>query len=316
MESATSGVLIGRDEQLAHVQHLHGRLRAGGTDWVWVAGDTGCGRSLFLDACAQQATGTGWEVLQGQCTEETLTDPYGPFLSMLGLCLDKSGRLINDRGVYSIVDQISLDDVFGAITDIPGLAVVALGIKVGMGIFETRRRPRAQDELLNRNFEFILQILRQVERKRQKPVFVIIDDLQLASDTTYALLEYICTRIQDTRLCVAATWQAGSAQEALKRIRGAVPRLAQADRVLYLPPLSGEHTQMVLERLSDRSVVIYDQDPTAHASVPSDSKGSVTTNSAPRPERGGSAAARVPPCSSTVRSARERPSPVPLSFEL
>ena len=254
MESATSGVLIGRDEPLARIQQLHRRLRAGGTDWVWVAGDTGCGRSLFLETCAQRASRTGWEVLQGQCTEETLTDPYGPFLSMLGLCLDKSGRLINDRSVHSIVDQISLDDVFGAITDLPGMAVVALGIKVGMSIFETRRRPRAQDDLLNRNFEFILQILRQAERKRQKPIFVIIDDLQLASTTTCALLEYICTRIQDTRLCVAATWQAGSEPEALKRIRGAVPRLAQAERVLYLPPLSGEHTQMVLQRLCTRPV--------------------------------------------------------------
>ena len=188
MESAISGVLIGRDEPLAQIQQLYGRLRAGGTDWVWVAGDAGCGKSLFLETCAQRARGTGWEVLQVQCTEETLTDPYGPFISMLGLCLDKSGRLINDRSVYSIVDQISLDDVFGAITDLPGMAVVALGIKVGMSIFETRRRPRAQDDLLNRNFEFILQILGQVERKRQKPVFVIIDDLQLASDTTYALL--------------------------------------------------------------------------------------------------------------------------------
>ena len=62
---------------------------------------------------------------------------------MLGLCFDRSGRLINDRSVYSIVDQISLDDVFDAVSDIPGMSVVAFGIKVGMSIFESRRNPRA-----------------------------------------------------------------------------------------------------------------------------------------------------------------------------
>ena len=220
----------------------------GGTGYLWVTGEAGCGRSHFLSACSHQAERAGWEVLQGQCTEETRSDPYGPFLSMLGLCFDKAGRLINDRSVYSIVDQISLDDVFEAVTDIPGMAVVAFGIKLGRTIFESRRRPQAEDELLNRNFEFILQVLKQIERKRQKPVFLALDDLHMASVTTYALIEYILTRIEDTRLLVVATWQADSPEEGETSVLRSLRRLVLSDHVMHLPHLSNDQMRLLLRR--------------------------------------------------------------------
>ncbi len=244
--------LIGREAELERFTALLKPSAGNGAGYLWVVGPAGSGKSRFLDTCVERAAEAGWETLQGRCSEETRTDPYGPFLSTLGLCFDRFGKLINDRSVYTIVDQISLDDVFNAVNDIPGMAVVAFGIKVGMSIFEARRRPRSSDELLNRNFEFILQVLEQISRKRKKPILLALDDLHLASTTTYALIEYLLTRIEDTRLLIVATWSASSAEEGEVLVRERLPRLAQSDRLLNLPPLSDAHMRRLLRHLYAR----------------------------------------------------------------
>jgi tetratricopeptide (TPR) repeat protein len=254
MENATPVALIGRAVELGRFDGLRRSLKREGADYLWVTGGVGCGKSAFLRACTSRARQAGWEVLEGRCTEETRMDPYGPFLSMLGLCFDKVGRLINDRSVYSIVDQISLDDVFEAVSDIPGMAVVAFGIKVGVSIFESRKSPKVEDDLQNRNFEFILQVLQQIGRKRRKPLLLALDDLRLASATTCALIEYLLTRIQDARLVITATWQAESAEDGLAGVREMSHNLARPDRIVHLSPLSDDQMRRLLHRLCERPI--------------------------------------------------------------
>jgi len=245
--------MIGRRAELARATSLRRQLAREGVGWLWITGEGGCGKSQFLQTCATDAQLAGWEVLEGRCTEETSSDPYGPFLSMLGLCFDKGGRLINDRSVYGIIDQISLDDVFDAVADIPGMSMVAFGIKVGMTIFESRRTPRSGSDVLNRNFEFILQLLQQIEQKRDKPVLLALDDLHLASATTYALIEYIATRIS-TRLLVLGTWRADSVSDGKARVREALPRMVRGDRFVHLSPLSDAQMWQLLKRFCTRSI--------------------------------------------------------------
>ena len=252
MNETLNTVLIGREQSLARFSELRRKLESGGTGHLWVTGDAGCGKSAFLRTCGQQAQACGWQVLQGQCTEETRANPYGPFLDMLGLCFDKSGKLINDRSVYSIVDQISLDDVFEAIDDIPGAKFVAFGIKVGRTIFESRRGQQSNDDLLNRNFEFILQVLQRIEQKRKKPLLLVIDDLHLASATTCSLIEYILTRSADTRLLVMADWQDPGRGDELARnpaqnLSAKIAHtLAQPGETLHLRPLSDDEMRQLI----------------------------------------------------------------------
>ena len=84
--------LIGRKAELDRFHHVRRQVEQGGAGYLWVTGESGCGKSRFLQACASQAMYAGWEVWRGECTEETQTDPYGPFLTMFGLCFDKGGR--------------------------------------------------------------------------------------------------------------------------------------------------------------------------------------------------------------------------------
>jgi|GEM_PF-4552286 len=235
--------LIGRDELLEQFEQLCRPFHREGAGQIWIGGEAGCGKSAFLQACGARAAQAGWEVLLGRCTEETIGNPYGPFLDMLGLCFDRNGRLINDRSVESIVDQISLDEVFDALQDIPGAKLVGFGIKIGLSIFETRRGQRDNQDLLNRNFEFILQVLEQIEKRRKKPLLLLIDDLHLAGATTYGLLDYILSRIQ-TRLLIVSTWPAnGAANEVI------LPRrLASPEAVLNLSPLDEGHMRQIAHR--------------------------------------------------------------------
>lgn len=241
MSDAPPLVLIGRNDLLSRFDSISRQFRDGGSCYVRVVGEAGCGKSAFLQACGSRAAQTDWEVLSGQCTEETFANPYGPFLTMLGLCFDRNGKLINDRSVHSIVDQISLDDISNAVQDIPGGTMLVFGIKVGMTFFESRRRPESSDELMNRNFEFILQVLQQIERKRKKPILLAIDDLHLASPTTCSLIEYLLTRGEDLRLLVISTWQAGSPRQSPQ-----VAGFSQPEWEIHLPPLSDREMRQLL----------------------------------------------------------------------
>ncbi|MBN1933227.1 MAG: tetratricopeptide repeat protein [Anaerolineae bacterium] len=250
MSDDPSWALIGRDELLSRFDDLVSQFRNGGSGYVQIVGEAGCGQSAFLQACGLHAAQSGWEVLSGQCTEETMANPYGPFLTMLGLCFDRNGRLINDRSVHSIVDQISLDDIFDALEDIPGAKLVGFGIKVGISIFESRRGQQSSDELLNRNFEFILQVLEQIERRRRTPLLLLIDDLHLAGTTTFALLDYLLTRVENARLLIGATWQVDSIQGEAQWAHKLPPRLAQPDAVLHLTPLNGAQMRQLGREVS------------------------------------------------------------------
>ncbi len=245
-------VLIGRDEPLSRFDGISRQFHDGGAGYVQIAGEAGCGKSAYLQACAARAARSGWEVLSGQCSQETRTNPYGPFLDMLGLCFDRSGKLINDRSVYSIVDQISLDDVFEAMEDIPGAKLVGFGIKVGMTIFETRRGQQSNEDLLNRNFEFILQVIEQIERRRKKPTMLLIDDLHLAGATTWALLDYLLTRVEHARLLVAATWQSEALEDDAQWTRTLPPRLSHPDARLHLTTLDDTQMRQLARKTSVR----------------------------------------------------------------
>lgn len=234
-------VLIGRDGLLAEFDRFCSFHD--GVGQIWVCGEAGCGKSAFLQACGTRAAQAGWEVLHGRCTEETVANPYGPFLDMLGLCFDRAGRLINDRSVHSIIDQISIDEVFDALQDIPGAKLVGFGIKIGLSFFETRRGQRDTEELLNRNFEFILQVLEQIEKRRKKPLLLLIDDLHLAGATTYALLDYVLSRIQ-ARLLIVSAWPADGPADGVVLPR----RLASPEAVLNLPPLSEAQMRQIARR--------------------------------------------------------------------
>lgn len=200
-------LLLGRDDELTHFHTLIARASAGDSVALILTGEEEVGKTALLRAFRAEAEAANWVVLSGGCDSSTADNPYGPFLTTLGLCFDAHGRLINDRSVTSIVDSLPLDDILSAVTDIPVLgAVAALGL-VGKRVIDARRRPLEGEELLNRNFEFVRQVFEQIARRRKCPILLSFDDLQHAGETTLSLVAYLLTRVTDARLLFVGTWQ-------------------------------------------------------------------------------------------------------------
>jgi len=200
--------LIGNQEDWARYQnHLHRLMDRPGRSFLLIMGEEGSGKSYFLQHCQAEAQRAGWEVLEGYCDDQVQSNPYQPLFNALGLCFDKNGAIINDHSITSVVDQIALDDVISAVTDIPGIgAVVAFGL-IGKAIYDARKRPEQGKALLNHNFEFIHRVLDKVYRKQKRPLLLAIEDLHYAGATTFDLLDYLLTTPSEVRLLILATWR-------------------------------------------------------------------------------------------------------------
>jgi len=238
--------LVGREEQITRFR-IHLRQAQGGRPFsLLLTGEEGSGKTRLIEAFAAEAEAAGWEVLVGRCDEDTASDPYGPFLSTLGLCFDQNGQIINDKSVFSIVDQIALDDVISAVTDIPGIgAVIAFGL-IGKKLYDLRRRPIEGEELLNRNFEFIRRVMEQIYHRRRKPILLAFDDMHLASSTTCALVDYVLKRTPDIPLSFLGAWQPAPGQAL-----DTVPRyLRSLGAVWLVPPLSPDEARLLMVQLA------------------------------------------------------------------
>jgi tetratricopeptide (TPR) repeat protein len=238
--------LVGRKEQITRFRvHLR-QARAGRDFGLLLTGEEGSGKTQLMQAFLAEAQAEDWEVLAGRCDEDTASDPYGPFLSTLGLCFDQNGKIINDKSVSSIVDQIPLDDVISAVTDIPGIgAVIALGL-IGKKLYDKRRRSIAGEELLNRNFEFIRRVMEQIYHRRRRPILLAFDDMQLASPTTCTLIDYIVRRTPGTPLAFLGAWQPGPDQSP-----NAIPRhLRSLGTTWSVSPLSLDEARLLVNQLA------------------------------------------------------------------
>jgi tetratricopeptide (TPR) repeat protein len=244
MSQTNSQQLIGRDDELTHLRTLMAQVADGDTAALILSGEEAVGKTTLLHAFQAETKAAGWVVLSANCNESTIDNPYGPFLATLGLCFDSQGRLVNDRGVTSIVDSLPLDDILSAVTDIPGLGVVAALGLVGKRVIDARRRTLEGEELLNRNFEFVRQVFEQIARRRKCPILLSIDDLQHTSETSTALTGYLLTRLEDARLLFVGTWQSTTT---LKNPPSAIRRLGEIRR---LAPFDREQARVLVENVA------------------------------------------------------------------
>jgi tetratricopeptide (TPR) repeat protein len=229
---------LGREAQIAAFEAAAERAQQGRPAGLLYVGEDGSGRSYWLDWLCQEAGERGWVALSGRCDERVNDNPYQPFFSALGLTFDKNGEIINDRSVSSVIDQIPLDDVISAVTELPFVGtVVAFGL-IGKAIIDQQRKPLEGEMLLNRNFEFVRQTFVQVHKRRQKPILLCLDDLERAAPTTLALVRHVLVRNPDVPLLLAGAWRARLpvpnemvgllAQHSLPRLeRGAAVELVQ-----------------------------------------------------------------------------------------
>jgi DNA-binding SARP family transcriptional activator len=161
------GPVVGRDEPLARLAAVLDEVADGRGTVVAVRGDEGLGKTTLLRAFGEQAREQAL-VLAGRAREH-LVAPYGPWAELL--------QDVGDAGLQRLL----------AGTDAPAASA------------ETPERRR------DRLFEGVVGTLRAAAEDR--PVGVVVDDLQWSDDASILLLLHAVDELADDAVLFLAAWR-------------------------------------------------------------------------------------------------------------
>ncbi|GAC1658746.1 MAG: hypothetical protein NVS9B1_19350 [Candidatus Dormibacteraceae bacterium] len=240
MEQALCPVLVGRESELDRLEERLRRATEGQGGTVVVGGEAGIGKSRLLIELARSANAAGFACLRGACSEAELSLPYLPFLAAVGNFLpqlDIPGRPLGPfrRELARLFPDLD-----------PNPAVIDPS-------------DPAQGRL--RLFEAFVTLFRFAGRER--PLLVVIEDLQWADPSTRELFDYITRRAQGLRLLLAATCRTGDVRRG--HVLGSLLdgwRRGQEVEVIELDPLSPEATLVMV-----RETVGLERVPVAYRDV-------------------------------------------------
>jgi predicted ATPase len=178
---------VDREQERLDLRLTLDRAATGSGSLVFLTGAPGIGASRLASEVAAEAAGKGWLVFSGRCLENA-TEPYGPFREVLGAAVASStAKALTEAAGHH-----------GALiaTLVPSLRqkVRSLG-----AAGET-----APDKLREQLFKTVHGFLTGVQGN--KPLLVILDDLQWADEATVMLLRDMAERIPSSRMVVIGTY--------------------------------------------------------------------------------------------------------------
>jgi DNA-binding CsgD family transcriptional regulator/tetratricopeptide (TPR) repeat protein len=228
-ERVWSSTFVGRAAQLAGLEAALEEAVEGRPALVFVAGDSGVGKTRLLSEFAARARDRGARVLAGDCIELGEGElPYAPVVAVLR-------SLARDR-----------DPVLEEIPQFARSELAALLPELGDG---APRDPRPMEESdQGRLFEALLWLLERVGDAT--PAVLAIEDLHWADRATRAFLAFLGRNLATERLLVVATYRA----DELHRRHPVRPLLAELERLsvsrrIELPALTRAELSLQLTSL-------------------------------------------------------------------
>ncbi|HEY4825245.1 MAG TPA: AAA family ATPase [Solirubrobacteraceae bacterium] len=225
-ERAWSSTFVGREAALAGLEDaledaIEGRPRV-----VFVAGDSGVGKTRLVSEFAALARDRGARVLSGDCLELGEGElPYAPLVAVLR-------SLVRDG-----------DPVLEQLPEFARSELAALLPELGDG---APRGPQPADDSAKwRLFEALLWLLERVGDVT--PAVLAIEDLHWADRATRAFLTFLGPNLGSERLLIVATYRA----DELHRRHPVRPLLAELERLsvstrVELAPLTRAETSLQL----------------------------------------------------------------------
>jgi len=226
------GAFVARERELAQLRAFLDRTLAGRGQVIFLMGEAGSGKTALLQEFARRAIDTSTELIvaAGNCNAHTgIGDPYLPFREILGL-------LTGDVEARSGTGMISLAYARRLRALIP-VAVSAL-VNGGADLIGTfvPAAPLAERAAAStpRRAEWLAQLERIVERKvaessgapgpdqqrmfeqytnvltalaGQRPLLLVLDDLQWADAASIGLLFHLSRRIEHSRILIVGAYR-------------------------------------------------------------------------------------------------------------
>lgn len=235
--------LIGREAEMTELAALWNNAKTGQGRFIILSGESGVGKSHLALSLAEYAAQQGGLTLVGHCYEFERALPYQGILELLRSATHLI-RYADLAPAHRAALARIVPDVLG--TDHPLLSDEAL-----------------EGDFRNQLFEALLQVF--IVLARTQPLFLLVEDIQWASESTRDWLTYIVSRLATTRLLVTITYRTEEVEDdsTLARLgrrfgrEGSVTTLALRplsreaihEWVIHLSGLEVEHVRPIAERL-------------------------------------------------------------------
>ncbi len=215
---------VGRDQERLDVRLAMDRATTGSGSLLLLTGPAGIGASRLASEVAAEAAANGWLVLGGRCLEKN-GEPYGAFREILAAAVAASTAK-------------ALHEAAGRHGPLLAMLVPSLRLKVrGIGAAHEIGADKVREQL----FKAVHALLAGVQGNR--PLLVVLEDLQWADEATVLLLRDIAERLGGSRMVLLGTYW-DSELDSGRPFAGALSRLMRRRRA----------QRISLGRLTDRDV--------------------------------------------------------------
>ena len=182
---------VGRRGELAHLGRVLDAVVAGTSVVLFVVGEPGVGKSRLAAAVGTEAVARGFTVLYGHC-DEGLRAPYQPVVEAFGPWLAECPDAALPRFIGDGADL--------------GQLWPELGSRLGLGAGPFVDDPEARRW---RMFDAVSALMRAMAHER--PVLLVLDDLQWAEPSTLLLLGHLSRMAVPAAALIATVRRAESA---------------------------------------------------------------------------------------------------------
>jgi pilus assembly protein CpaF len=178
---------VGRDQEKLDVKLVLDRATTGAGGTLFLAGAPGSGTSRLASEVATEAAARGWIVYTGRCSEQNGL-PYAPFREVLAAAVAGSTAK-------------TLQEAIG--THGPLLAHLAPSLRQKLRAIPAGHEI-ATDKVREQLFKSVFEFLSKAQG--QKPLLIVLDDLQWADEATVMLLRDLAERVIAGRIVLVGTY--------------------------------------------------------------------------------------------------------------
>jgi serine/threonine protein kinase/tetratricopeptide (TPR) repeat protein len=224
-------VFVARESELERLDTFLERSLLGEGQVVFITGEAGCGKTALIQEFARrtQETHSDLVVASGKCNAHTgIGDPYSPFMEMLALLMGDvetrwaAGMISQEHAqrLWSLMPQTikALLDCGPDLINIfvPGAPLLSRAEAFAPGSAEwqirlkrlvERKAMLPPDSSLQQSdlFEQYTRLLVAVARER--PLLLVLDDLQWIDAGSASLLFHLCRRMKGSRILIAGSYR-------------------------------------------------------------------------------------------------------------
>ena len=181
--------LIGRKDERAQLSKLLAEAEAGHGSLALISGEPGVGKTRLTEELEAEGVAKGFLVLRGQCRDQDLATPFGPFVEML----EEAARRLPASTFREALGEAAPD----AAKLLPQLLTRFDDIGPPMEL------PPEQE------VQYLLGQLRQfLERLSiHQPLILLWEDMHWADESSLNLLRYLAHRVTSERSVFVATYR-------------------------------------------------------------------------------------------------------------